>query len=121
MLLQALTDLGRYVTALPRRNPRLRRMIPTEMVVMLNRGRALVSRSRRLLVPVEERSRYVNVFHCCVHKTGSQWLRSLFGDLTTYRYSGLNAHSYGFWLEGGVDRRPFAQRTFERPFPANTI
>src|SRR5678809_1556815 len=75
-ILDALTDLGRYMTALPRRNPRLRAMIPTSAIIMLNRGRGHLARSRRLLIPVLEQSRYTNVFHCCVHKTGSQWLRT---------------------------------------------
>lgn len=120
-LIGALTDLGRYFTALPRRNPRLRAMIPTNAIIMLNRGRGHLARSRRLLIPVQHQSRYTNVFHCCVHKTGSQWLRTLFGDLATYRYSGLMAHTYTDWLKDGVDGRSLDVRTFDRPFPANTI
>jgi hypothetical protein len=121
MILDKLTDLNRYLTALPRRNPRLRTMIPTDVIVMINRGRSYVARSRALLVPVKHRSQYVNVFHCCVHKTGSQWIKSLLGDLTVYRYSGLVNHSYQDHLRGGFDPRPIVDRTFDRPFPARTV
>jgi hypothetical protein len=62
-----------------------------------------------------------NVYHCCVHKTASQWLRKIFSDPRTYRYSGLDVYNYEQEMEGGADSRPLTQRTFERPFPARTI
>ena len=62
-----------------------------------------------------------NVYHCCVHKTASQWLRKIFSDARTYRYSGLDVYNYEQELEGGADSRPLNQRTFDKPFPARTI
>ncbi|MFC6021429.1 sulfotransferase domain-containing protein [Plantactinospora solaniradicis] len=43
----------------------------------------------RLTVPVAARCEYENIYHFTVHKTGSQWIKSLFSDPIVYRYSGL--------------------------------
>ncbi|MER7457914.1 sulfotransferase domain-containing protein [Micromonospora sp. NPDC126480] len=43
----------------------------------------------RLTVPVVARCEFDNVYHCTVHKTGSQWIKALFSDPVVYRYSGL--------------------------------
>ncbi|MBB2941023.1 hypothetical protein FB565_000727 [Actinoplanes lutulentus] len=43
----------------------------------------------RLTVPVSERCDYVNVYHCAVRKTASQWVKSIFSDPIVYRHSGL--------------------------------
>jgi hypothetical protein len=43
----------------------------------------------RVTVPVEDRSPFVNVYHCAVRKTASQWVKSVFSDPIVYRRSGL--------------------------------
>lgn len=43
----------------------------------------------RLTVPVAARCEYVNIYHCAIRKTASQWVKALFSDPTVYRYSGL--------------------------------
>lgn len=43
----------------------------------------------RITVPVEDRSPFVNVYHCAVRKTASQWVKSVFSDPIVYRRSGL--------------------------------
>ncbi|MGN9810010.1 sulfotransferase domain-containing protein [Micromonospora sp. BQ11] len=43
----------------------------------------------RLTVPVAARCEYDNIYHCTVHKTGSQWIKALFSDPVVYRHSGL--------------------------------
>ncbi|MGH9890429.1 MAG: sulfotransferase domain-containing protein [bacterium] len=70
---------------------------------------------------VRHKSTYVNIFHCCVWKTGSRWIRRVLGDRRTFRYSGLRTFSYHDELPGGADYRPLNQRGFERPFPQRTI
>lgn len=62
-----------------------------------------------------------NVYHCCVHKTASQWLRKIFRDPRTYRYSGLEVYNYEQELPGGVDTRRITERTFDGAFPLRTI
>ena len=41
------------------------------------------------LLPVRHRSRYENIFDCCVWKTASQWIRVVLSDPAVYQYSGL--------------------------------
>ena len=70
---------------------------------------------------VRRRSEAVNVFHCCVHKTASQWLRKIFSDRRVYQWSGLTAFGYQLFLPGGYDPRKLTERRFDRPFPRRTI
>jgi hypothetical protein len=62
-----------------------------------------------------------NVYHCCVHKTASQWLRKIFSDPRTYQYCGLEVYNYEQELPGGTDARRLTERTFAEEFPRRTI
>lgn len=62
-----------------------------------------------------------NVYHCCVHKTASQWIARLLEAPETFRYSGLHAYRYQKDLPGGVDTRKVSERTFDQPFPPKTF
>jgi hypothetical protein len=66
-------------------------------------------------------SRAENVYHCCAHKTGSQWLRAIFEDTRTLRYSGLSAYNYQSEQRGGFDDRKITERQFSEPFPLRKI
>lgn len=44
------------------------------------------------VMPVRHRSRYAAVFHTCVWKTASQWVRVIMSDPRIYPYSGLKIH-----------------------------
>jgi hypothetical protein len=81
---------------------------------LLQRGRARVTRVSH--VSINE-----NVFHCCVHKTGSQWIRRMLADPLVYKYSGLRTYHYQSQLPGGVDSRSISDRSFSVPFPTQTI
>ncbi len=70
-------------------------------------------------VPVRYRSCAVNVYHCCVWKTASQWLRNVFSATEVYRYSGLLPYAYE--AHEGLDDRSLQERVFERPFPLRRI
>lgn len=67
------------------------------------------------------KSNSINIYHCCVQKTGSQWLKSILSNSKTYRYSGLRPYSYQQKLPGGCDSRKIIHRSFDEPFPINTI
>ena len=71
------------------------------------------------LVPVKHRSVAQNVYHCCVWKTASQWLRNVLSATEVYRYSGLLPYAYE--VHEGRDYRALQERTFEQPFPLNRI
>jgi hypothetical protein len=78
---------------------------------------------RALQVPafVSHRSEFTNVYHCCVYRTGSQWLRGLLSDRRVYRGCGLRTLTYQERLRGRIDPRPLTERTFARPFPEQRI
>ena len=46
-----------------------------------------------------------NVYHCTVHKSGSQWIRNIMQDWRVYRYSGLRSYHYESEMEDGIDTR----------------
>jgi hypothetical protein len=71
------------------------------------------------LVPVRHRSCAQNVYHCCVWKTASQWLRNVLSATEVYRYSGLLPYAYE--VHEGRDYRALQQRKFDHPFPLNRI
>jgi hypothetical protein len=62
-----------------------------------------------------------NVYHCCVPKTGSQWIRKILSDPQVCRYSGLTPYHYQSKLPGKRDSRPLKDRVFVEPFPTRTI
>src|SRR5438094_804666 len=51
------------------------------------------------------RSGPVNLYHCCVPKTGSQWIGKILSDPIFYRYSGLEGYHYQTSLPGGDGSR----------------
>lgn len=52
---------------------------------------------KRLAVPVVNRCEFDNIYHCTVHKTGSQWIKALFSDPAVYRHSGLLPYDPRFY------------------------
>jgi hypothetical protein len=71
---------------------------PNSARVLLRRAMLEAHNARlRLTVPVVTRSEYVNIYHCAVRKTASQWLKALFSDPIVYRYSGLPTYDPRFY------------------------
>jgi Sulfotransferase domain len=81
----------------------------------LNRSRSIGANG------IQYRSSSVNVYHCCVHKTGSQWLRKILSDPIVFRHSALAPYHYQSHLPDRRDSRDIKDRTFAEPFPAGTI
>jgi hypothetical protein len=63
---------------------------------------------------VRYRSSSVNVYHCTVYRTGSEWMRRILADRRVCRYSGLLYEMY-FQRIFGTAERP--DRTMTREFP----
>ena len=84
-------------------------------------SRRLLPKSVRRALEARHVSAAENVYHCCVHKTASQWLRKIFSDRRTYQFSGLDVFNYEQELPGGVDTRRITERTFEKAFPRRAI
>lgn len=109
----------RLSTLIRRRYPQLRHMVPHRAVRLYTRARSVASEKRRLYMRPVATVPYTNVFHCCVQKTGSQWVMSLFSDPVIYRYSGLSHYQYQ--SRGAGESRRVADRTFTESFPAGSI
>jgi len=107
----------------PTRDDRSRSSMP--QIYRLARRLIDVRREQQLrwlwsrFVPVAHRSCAENVYHCCVWKTASQWVRNVFSTSDIYRYSGLLPYSYG--PHEGRDHRTLQERTFDKPFPRRRI
>ena len=96
------------------RNQRLRNLVPP-------RAKAAFAENRVLLRHVARRSDVRNIYHCCVHKTGSQWIRKVFADPEIYRVTGLRTYAYGPRLDDGDRNRSYPEVSFDRPFPVRRI
>ncbi|MFI5495855.1 sulfotransferase domain-containing protein [Actinoplanes sp. NPDC051859] len=71
---------------------------PNAMRVVVRRTMLEAHNTRlRLTVPVVARSEYVNIYHCAVRKTASQWIKALFSDPIVYRHSGLPTYDPRFY------------------------
>jgi len=95
------------------RNQSIRNLIPRRL-------KAFYAENLSKLTRVKSRSQATNVYHCCVHKTGSQWIRKVFSDRETFSWSGLRPFHYQSKLKEG-DHRDIKDRTFDEPFPERTI
>lgn len=84
-------------------------------------ARSRVARLARVPILVSHRSPFTNVYHCCIGRTASQWLRRMLSDSRVYYRSGLRTYTYQDRLPGRIDERRLTERTFERPFPLHRI
>src|SRR5690606_8038908 len=66
--------------------------------------RALLSN----FIPVRYRSPVDNIYHCCVWKTASQWVRNVLSATDVYRYCGLLPYAYE--MQEGRDFRDLQVR-----------
>ncbi len=118
---RTMVNLSRAAILARRRSVKLRPHVPPWTIRYLNKFRSHWSGMRGLYMPVRERCSHDNLFHCCVQKTGSVWVKSVLTDLMTYRYAGLSHYHYQSRMMKGRDPRPITERTFEKPFPKGSI
>ncbi len=79
---------------------------------------------RRMLakcVSVRHRSCATNIYHCCVWKTASQWVRNIFSATAVYRYSGLLPFHEDSNRADGLDQREIRNRDYPDGFPEGRI
>jgi len=120
-MFETLVDLGRSLTVLRRRHSGLRHWVPYGVANRIVATRSAMTQLRPMYIPVRQRSTATNLFHCSVHKAGSQWITSLLSDPVTFQYSGLSHYHYLARMYGGYDPRRIHERSFDRPFPEGTI
>lgn len=62
-----------------------------------------------------------NIYHCCVHKTGSQWIKALLSDEIVLEKTGMSVYTYQKHLPTKGDPRKLTERIFDEPFPKDSI
>ncbi|BAU40427.1 Chromosome partition protein Smc [Leptolyngbya sp. O-77] len=63
----------------------------------------------------------MNVFHCCTHKTASQWVRAIFSDPRVQEFSGLKPYYYEEKALAKYGVQKPSEKVFDEPFPDNTV
>jgi hypothetical protein len=122
LIVRTSASLRRGFTRLKRRRSGLRLMLPLGVAEHAMQAMAMARHLRPYYVRVLNRSRYDNVFHCCVQKTGSQWLKSLLTDVRTYQHSGLLHHVWPPLSERATwQRLPLDRRSVPDAFPTRRI
>jgi hypothetical protein len=96
------------------RNQGLRNLVPP-------RVKAMFAENRVRLARVSRHTELRNVYHCCLHKTGSQWIRKILADPDVYQRTGLRTYAYAPRLPEASKNRGYRGLRFETPFPRNTI
>lgn len=86
--------ISREFTKLKKRHPRIRKLMPYGLVMLMFKSERYAKALSRKFTRVRKQSPFVNVYHCCTQKTGSVWLSSVFSDPVVYRYSGLHMFYY---------------------------
>lgn len=62
-----------------------------------------------------------NIYHCCVHKTGSQWIKTILSDDIIIKRTGFSIHTYQKYIPEKIDPRNLTKRVFHKAFPVNCI
>ncbi|NND02659.1 MAG: sulfotransferase [Acidimicrobiia bacterium] len=82
----------------------------------------IAMQSRAKLVRPSYRTPVGNVYHCTVHKSGSQWIRNIMQDYRVYKYSGLRAFHYETeMMPNGIDTRKLTERSLPELMPADSV
>ena len=72
-------------------------------------------------VNIIERCPLKNIYHCCTHKSGSQWIKAILKDEIVSAYSGLEQYTYYETWPNRMDPRKLTERYFDSPFPEDKI
>jgi hypothetical protein len=64
-----------------------------------------------------------NIYHCTVHKAGSQWIKTILFDPQVYQYSGLKPFLSRLIRDTGIasGKVSYPERLYRRPFPTERI
>lgn len=121
LMIRSAEMMRRSFTRFKRRHSRLRRLVPLDIAQKVASIGSVAAQLRPYYVDIRERSRYDNVYHCCIPKTGSQWLRSLFSDIRAFQYSGLLHCGYSGKDGRAMAARSLTDRRYAEPFPVKRI
>jgi hypothetical protein len=82
--------LKRKLAIVRKRSGRVRHVIPAKMVRTLKKlENDVLEYSKRKYYNVSYKSKYTNIYHFALQKTGTQWLFDILSDPLIYMYSGM--------------------------------
>jgi len=94
----------------------IKNFIPTNVKKTLKKININLINLRNETRFVNHQSACTNIFHTCVPKTGSQWIKKIFSDPIVYSYSGLS-----FITSTDSDPRALDKRDYTEMFKKNSI
>ncbi|MCS3700524.1 hypothetical protein GGQ20_001841 [Salinibacter ruber] len=110
----------RLSTLLRRRYSSIRHLVPYGLVKVYQKYQNRIADLRQYYIPVEEKSQLRNIYHCCVWKTGSQWLLSILSDVKVYQASGL-LHFHPSRIGKSMEDKATTERYYHDAFPSGRI
>ncbi len=63
----------------------------------------------------------INIYHCCVHKTASQWLMQILADARIYHNSGFKHYHLQSAMPSAFKGKALTERLLTEPLPQKTI
>jgi len=77
--------------------------------------------AKKNFIRVHHKSIADNIYHCCVQKTASQWIKAILNDHRVYKYSGLITYDYEGTRPEGHDARKLTEKTISIVMPHKVI
>lgn len=111
----------RIETLLRRRSRTIRHLLPFSISRKILYYVTKSKTSLRKLIKVKYYSNNSNIYHCCIHKTGSQWIKSVLSDPVIYQYSGLNPYHLQVMRDDMAKLEHVVKSLQENPLPDRTI
>jgi Sulfotransferase domain len=112
------TSLQRNYTAFKKRNSKLRRSASPGLVKGIKNAETGWRYLRNQFIAVSHRSSSVNIYHWCLQKTGSVWIKTILSDPVVYKYSGMHIVHYQGQIRES-QRDPLTNVSI--PFPEHRI
>lgn len=72
----------------------LRNILPNPVIKRLKSISEYTNRSLKNTVDINYKSKYRNIFHCALQKTGTQWMYDVLSDPIVYKYSGMDVEKF---------------------------
>jgi len=117
-MVNILSAFKRNFTSFKKRYSKLRHIVPHPIRKKIPILRYYKSHLRKFIVPIKYESENVNIYHCCIQKTGSVWIGTVLSDPIVYKYSGLLVYPYnGKFRKTQMDKITH----ITKPYPPDTI
>jgi len=118
MIKNASEFLKRKIAIVRKRSKKIRHVLPNKIIRLVKDAEKGVVSFAKKGIDIESKCKYVNIYHCALQKTGTQWMFDVLSDPIVYRYSGMTVEKFK------VPRRKSQThplRSLKEPFKKDTI